>query len=515
MKAVPVPFDWRWPAAIVLLFSLLVAFNPVGFRGGGGDDWQYLQAARCWAEHGPCVPRDHWWGRWPLIATMGGLLALLGESRTTLALVPLGATLGCGAIVVHLGNRLFGAPAGWLAALLFLTTPIVLFEALDPTVGTLELLALLCAAALLLRASERQQVRDWLLAGLLLGVAFQVRETSLAAWPAAGLFLLATAKCRLPASLALAAGAMAPLAVEFIVYGLATGEPLFRRQLSLAHTTIASSEIGLESAASSSPLFNLALIAGWEHESGIALHWLINGPIEVLVNEKSGWTMLVAAVALLFAGRAIGRDERRAAYVLLAVGTSHALLLIYLFSIDPKPRMMLVPLAAAALVLGALLARLPRWTGLAMIVLRIAALVPGFLFVPRMGEGEAAARTWLGALSQGSVETAEATRRRLALVPAAAALPLADGSRPLLLLRTRDPCDRADVLELAPPGGLRLVTSQPLGNRHPLTGRHAALCLYAYASPEAARALAARHDARSPFTEEAAEAGAPPPSLRR
>ena len=495
-----------WPLATLLIFAALVAANPVGFRGGGGDDWQYLQAARCWAAEGaPCVPQDHWWGRWPLVAPLGGLIALLGETRFALALVPLGATLTCADLLAHLGNRLFGAPAGWLAAMLFLTAPVVLFEALDPAVGTLELAAILGGAALIVRAGQSQRRRDWLLAGLAFGLAFQVRETSLATLPAAAFALWLLSKRTLPAALVFAAGFLAPLVVELLVMGLATGDPLFRRGLSLAHSGIASSEIANAASAGASPLFNPALIAGWEHETGIHLHWLVDGALDVLLNEKGGWTLLLALLAFAIGRRRLDPRKARLVEALLAAGILHGLILIFVFSIDPKPRMMLVPLAAAALALAPLLLALPRpWLGVTALA-RLAALLLGFLFVPRMGEGEAAARAWLAMLPAGSVETAEATRRRLGLVPEVQALPLADGTRPLLLVRTRDACDRAEILDLAP-DALRGLAFARLGNANPLNGRQAALCLYRYASPAAARAFAAAHDETSPFTEESAAA---------
>ena len=42
-------WDWRRPpAALVALAAMLVALavNHAGYRGGGADDWHYLEAAR-------------------------------------------------------------------------------------------------------------------------------------------------------------------------------------------------------------------------------------------------------------------------------------------------------------------------------------------------------------------------------------------------------------------------------------------------------------------------------------
>ncbi|WP_300974977.1 glycosyltransferase family 39 protein [Sphingomonas sp. LHG3406-1] len=494
-----------WAVATILLFALLLAANPVGYRGGGADDWQYLQAARCWVENGPCLPRDHWWGRWPLVASLAGLIDIFGESRTTLALVPFAATLGCGFLVAHIGNRLFGAPAGWIAAMLLLSTPVVLFEALDPTIDAIELLFMLAGGALLLSAKDRGSLLFTGCAGLMFGLAFQARETSIAVLPAAGLFLLLRARPFWPAAIAFGAGALAPLLIELLVYGQATGDPLFRRHLSVAHTSLPSSEIAVATPRGALPFFRWELIAGWQHETGISVHWLVDGPLDVLLNAKGGWTLLAATLVLVVFGRRLDERQRRTAWRLLLLAAFAGAMLIYAFSIDPKPRMMLVPLAAGALVLGALLVRMPRWTAAPLLLARVAALSLVYLFEPRMAAGEAAARSWLATLPAGSVETTESTRRRLALVPDIERLPLADGSRPLLLIRTSRPCASARIHDLAPPRTLRLVAEQRLGNRNPLSAKYRALCLFRYGSPEAARALAATHDAVTSFTDEAAE----------
>lgn len=497
--------DWRWPAATFLLLVLLIAANPIGYRGGGADDWQYLQAARCWAEQGACLPRDHWWGRWPLVAPMAALIGLFGESRLVLAIPPFAATAACATLIAIIGNRLFAAPAGWLAAMLYVSTPVVLFEALDPTVDNLELAALLATALLLLKAGERRDARLYAAAGLALGLAFQVRETSIAAFPAIGLFLWLKARKQPAALLAFAAAALVPLMLELLVYGLATGDPLLRRGLSVAHTSLPSSELAAATPAGALPFFRWPLIAGWQHETGVSLHWLIDGPLEVLLNSKGAWTIGLAIGALLLLGERLPAPDRRRAAVLLAIALTHGLLLIFALSIDPKPRMMLVPLACASLILGALLSTRLAALALLLVGARAAALLVAYLFEPRMAPAEAVVPNWLSALPPGSIETTESTRRRLALVPAVEALPLAEGSRSYLLVRTSRPCAQARLTQLIVPRSLELVSEQRLGPASPLTGKYKAMCLYRYRGLGAGPALALAHDSRTPFTDEGRE----------
>src|SRR3954471_12277503 len=86
-------WDWRRAPAIAFALTAMLAalaINHAGYRGGGADDWHYLEAARCAAaQHGLCVPTSHWWTRFPLVAPMALVLAIGGESRLTVGIVPL------------------------------------------------------------------------------------------------------------------------------------------------------------------------------------------------------------------------------------------------------------------------------------------------------------------------------------------------------------------------------------------------------------------------------------------
>ena len=122
-------------AAILLAYTLI---NPVGFLGGGMDDWQYLNAARCWVAHGPCLPYDHWQARWPLVAPLALAIRLIGENRFSVGLPSLIATIACLPPLAMIGNRLFAPPVGFGAMLIFLLVPSVAVELTDPNVEIIE-----------------------------------------------------------------------------------------------------------------------------------------------------------------------------------------------------------------------------------------------------------------------------------------------------------------------------------------------------------------------------------------
>ena len=174
-----------WIAAIIGALALILIVNPVGFVGGGWDDWQYLNAARCWAAHGICLPTDHWQGRWPIIAPLAAVIAIFGESRLTVGLPSLFYSAGCLALLAWLGNRLAAKPVGYIAALLLLVAPAFAVELVDPTVEAAELFFLLAAACCGVLFAENRERRSAFCVGLFLSLAFQVRETAAAAAPVA------------------------------------------------------------------------------------------------------------------------------------------------------------------------------------------------------------------------------------------------------------------------------------------------------------------------------------------
>ncbi|MDB5700626.1 MAG: hypothetical protein JWL66_825 [Sphingomonadales bacterium] len=68
------------PLGLLLLTAVLLTLvNPIGYHGGGADDWYYLQAARCLVEtQGLCLPHTHWAARFPLILPMAAAIGTIG-----------------------------------------------------------------------------------------------------------------------------------------------------------------------------------------------------------------------------------------------------------------------------------------------------------------------------------------------------------------------------------------------------------------------------------------------------
>jgi hypothetical protein len=493
--------------ALFATLAIILLVNPVGFIGGGWDDWQYLNAARCWVESGPCLPRDHWQGRWPIVAPLAASIALLGESRFSVGLPSFLYAIGCLALVVRIGNRVAGPPVGWIAALLLLVMPMFAVELLDPNVEHPELFFLLASAAFLVEYRDRPS--PWLAfaAGLAWSLAFQVRETAIVALP-----LLAWAAWRLAgrdlrAWSAAAIGMAIPAMVELLAFWLATGDPLWRRGLSVAHTRIPSTELLGPIDYSRPPFFNPNYIANWRHEPGFGLHWSIDGLANLIVNAKAGITIPLALTLALTFGRRLPQPHRHMVLTLLLIALYWACVLIYALAIDPKARMMFTPVLLSAFAVAILLR--DRWNNgsrlLAAVSLTMAWLAGLSILAvhQQIRTSEPRAVEWLKRYPE-MIETDLNTTRHLALLPAIRNVPLLQADRPLLLIRLDMHCD--DWTTRFMPDELELLATSPLSKLERLQrGMGGGLCLFRYRRPVApneiieAKARAVSSPKRSPL----------------
>jgi 4-amino-4-deoxy-L-arabinose transferase-like glycosyltransferase len=315
--------------SLAILFCL-VALLGDGFLGGGNDDGTYLAIAQQWLAHGPALPANHWEGRWPVILPLAGSLELFGLHRWSVAL-PSFVFGGVALLLIkRLGDRHFGSPVGIAAAAIFAILPAFSRQATSAAIEPVEVMLVLAAFELVERPF-------W--AGLVMGLAFQARETAIAALP---LLLFLSGDRRFV--LRILAGFAAPLAVELAAFGLLTGDPLYRRHLSLHHTAIFTNVLPLKTA---HPLFNRDVIAGWHRELGLHVHWAVDGYLNLVLSP------LVAVLPVLTLVQfARGPRDPRVAFLLLAA-LFYSAVLIYALAIFPTPRMFLPALAALAIAFAA------------------------------------------------------------------------------------------------------------------------------------------------------------------
>jgi 4-amino-4-deoxy-L-arabinose transferase-like glycosyltransferase len=430
-------------ALLLVCAVAVVLINPVGFRGGGGDDFQYLDFARCWVKHGPCLPVDHWDTRLPLIMPMAATLALFGEGRWTLSITPLVYALAALVLFHAIVRRLFGATVALVAGVLLVTAPVFAGAILQPNGDIPELAFQLAAVLLALRAREDGEYASFFATGIAAALTVAMRETSLAFVGPLAVAMAYHCRDRGPALRWFASGVAVPIAAECVGYALVTGDPFYRFRLALDHNLIRSSELKHSVDIHAEPLFNPMFIAGWKPAVGIDLHWTINPIVNLLCGLQSGPVYLAAIVLAIFAGRRL--RHRLAPWV--AGAAVVFLALTYGLAVDPKARMFLLPLAVAAMSAAACACAAPgRWRWLA--TLPIAAAVAVGLWVtagiPNLLGAEEAAPGLL-ARAPGPVAIDSWTRAVLTLVPAVATAPLVPHDAPYRFAMTMGDCHRGRI----------------------------------------------------------------------
>lgn len=350
------PFAWaaRLPVALPVAIAvvLLLMLNPLGYTGGGRDDWHYLEAARCIAAKGWCVPSDHWSARWPLVLPMGGVLALVGESRWSVSLVPIAYGTAALFLLVSLVERHVGRTQALLAGLLCAALPSFGTAFTRPNVDLPELAWLLGGVALLGNAADSRRVAA---AGAVFALAIETRPTAVVpALVVAVVILIATRS--LSRTLLFVGGIGAGLAASLACHRLLSNDWLIAWRLAAGHIRLPSSELPSAIALSANPLLNPQVIGAWAPAAGIDAHWTVRGLVNLLFHPAMGLTLVAPALLFAAAGPAVRRSRQgRICLALFAAGAAIFAGLTYVLAIDPKPRMFL-SLAAMAITATAILA---------------------------------------------------------------------------------------------------------------------------------------------------------------
>lgn len=428
----------------VLLFALVALLtNPAGYVGGGADDVHYLEAGRCWVEHGTmCLPTDHWAARWPAVMPVAAGIALLGDGRGTVGLGTLAAWIASIALIGLIGRMWFDRAVGLLAAALLASTPIISAWATQPSVDLIELALQLAALALATLSYRRRWAWLAVVAGAVAALAVEARETSVVFCAVAALAWLLLDRDRRGVLLWAMAGFAGAIAVEMAAYTLTTGDPLFRYRLALGHVAIPSEELARSVDTRMSPLFNPAYIAGWRREMGIRWWWVVDPWLNILASPRIGLTLIAAALIAPFGWRRMSGEWKGRAARLLALAMLVAVLLVYALAVDPKPRMFLDLLAAASVALGAMTIACARsgrgLVPVGIVTLLLAAGLRIISMTANIRDMEHRAGAWLD-YYPNSIQVDQRTLATLMLVHGARELP--SSGRPLRIVTTNGKCE--------------------------------------------------------------------------
>lgn len=310
----------------------------VGFIAS--DDSLYYQGASRWLEAPPFPGDNHWTTRFPLVLSFAGALALLGRGFAAFAAT---ALLFYAALVAGVGafaRSLAGARAGWIAALIAATLPVVVSQATTVGVDLLEASLLLGGVLLLTRRAAG--IRHAAMAGLCFGLAMLCRETTLLPLAALGPLLLIGRP--VDRRLLLAAGlvALAVLGAEAVFQWTTTGEPFRRYDIAFHH------DATIDRAAN--------------REGNLLLHPAVDPLLVLFINDDFGLLFWFALPAVLSGLSRPLAPQAKARFVVLGAmaGGSFVLVSLLTTKLVLNPRYFMLPALAATVLVALWVDRLSK-----------------------------------------------------------------------------------------------------------------------------------------------------------
>jgi 4-amino-4-deoxy-L-arabinose transferase-like glycosyltransferase len=349
----PPRIDFAWPALLIAATLLALGLGWVGYAAS--DDASYYQGALRWLTHPPYPGDDHWTTRFPLILSFAAALAIFGKGFTAFAVTALAWYVALITIVGLFTARIGGNRAGWIAAILVGTLPVIVGEA--STVGCdLAEAFFLVAGAWLISGSIRPG-SDWkrpVAAGLSFALAILCRETTaLALLGFAPLFALGRPVPR-RALILMGVAAACVLLGEMAFQWSLTGDPLRRYVLAFNHDSHIDRAANLE--------------------GNFLVHPAIDPLLVLLVNNDFALLFWLAFAAL--GSGALGRlDKARKRRLLIPAALAvAAFLLVSLLTtkLVLNPRYFMLPALVAAMLVALWLTQLKPWPRTLLLALAVA-----------------------------------------------------------------------------------------------------------------------------------------------
>lgn len=340
---VPGTAAWAWPLLVLLVALGSLAAGWTGFIAS--DDELYHGGALRWAEGEAFAGDSHWTTRFPLVLALAGLIKLVGPGLLALHLTALlwfALFLAAG---ILLARGIAGQRGGWIAGLLLASMPLVALGGSIVNCDLPEATFLMLGAWLLIRADGVPSLGRCVLAGTCFGLAILCRETAVLALSGLGVLFLLGRPLPRRALLAAACGAAAVLIGEAAFQWAMTGDPLHRYALAFNHDS------SLDRAAN--------------EEGNLLLHPALDPLLVLLVNNEFAllfWLAIPAALSL----RRSGFDWRRFAPVAAMGAASFALVALLSHKLVLNPRYFTPTAVAAAILVGAWLARATAGRALAI-----------------------------------------------------------------------------------------------------------------------------------------------------
>ncbi|MFI4981526.1 MAG: ArnT family glycosyltransferase [Nevskiales bacterium] len=289
-------------SALGLLAAGILWWRWVGYQGH--DDTSYAAAALDWVRNFPALGTDHWALRYPLVLPAAAAIALFGPSVPALAAVNVIAYAAF-LVVNYLAARHW---FGWGTAVLLTLIGIVLPQfPVQATYANPDLLEMtLTTASFWALMLARERGGTWgtlLLSGVLAGIGFLTRETSLLLVILYGLLFLFRPAMPRWRYLLIALGFIVVVGAEAGYFTARTGDPLYRTRLSATHDVVDRSAKLTQAESAGRALDSEGVLASSAFVAPFAA---------VFVSQKYGLLFFLAipAYALLRAGRRMTPRQR-------------------------------------------------------------------------------------------------------------------------------------------------------------------------------------------------------------
>lgn len=328
---------WAWPFGwSAVLLAGMVAALWVGWVGFiASDDSLYYEGAMRWLTDPPFAGDNHWSTRFPLTLTFASVIALVGHNFLAFAVIAVLFYVVIVAVAGMFAAQVAGMRAGWIAALLTATLPVIVANATSVSVDLIEASAVLIGVMLLGGAGEdRAGLWRGVGAGAAFGIAMLCRETT--ALPLVGLapiFLLGKPVSR-RVLIASGIGFAAVIGGEALFQYALTGDPLRRYAIAFHHDEHIDRAANME---------------------GNFLLWTPIDPLLVLlINDDFGLLFWVAGAALWFGAlRTVDAAGKRRLTVLAAMAAaSFVLVALLVHKLVLNPRYFTLPALAAVMIVA-------------------------------------------------------------------------------------------------------------------------------------------------------------------
>ncbi|KKC26055.1 ArnT family glycosyltransferase [Sphingomonas sp. SRS2] len=339
-----------WPILLAVLGIAAVWAGWVGFMAS--DDGLYYYAALQWFTNPPAPGANHWATRFPVVLGFVGSIAMFGRSLLAFHLVSLFWYLAIVGVTAGLSWQLAGRRAGWIAAILAATLPVIATNASIVNCDLPEAVFLVGGLWLLIGG---RQTRSALFAGCSFGHAVLCRETAILALAGLAIPFLMRGAAMRRRLLLVGVGIVLVLGAEMLFQYWVTGNAFHRYGIAANHDSHINRPANLE--------------------GNFLVHPAIDPLLVLLVNDDFGLLFWIGGAVLLLKRLPTGavRSGRDAFFLIGGMALASFVVISLLYTkLVLNPRYFSLAAIAMLLVVALWLSRQTNRTVLGVLALIVA-----------------------------------------------------------------------------------------------------------------------------------------------